>query len=249
MYIRPLLFGSSAQLGLQPPQEYTFCVFVLPTGVYHGVHPIDGLILEDYDRAAPLGTGSAKIGGNYAPCLRWSEKARHEGYGITLHLDSKTRSEIEEFSTAGFIGIKCIGDDYKIVVPDSNNVIKSVTADSVCQIAESFGWKLERRRIPYEELSSFTEILAAGTAAAIVPLKSITMKGSGDKFEYTTGGGGNEPGPACTKLLTSLRAIQQGKTEDPFGWLDYVEEPRELLENGEHNGVTNGVNGSADQLP
>ena len=64
-------------------------VYVLPVGVYHGVHPVDALILEDFDRAAPFGTGSAKVGGNYAPVLKHAESARENGYGITLHLDSK----------------------------------------------------------------------------------------------------------------------------------------------------------------
>ncbi|KAI7254662.1 branched-chain amino acid aminotransferase, partial [Hortaea werneckii] len=151
MYIRPLLFGSSAQLGLNPPEEYTFLVYVLPVGVYHGVHPVSALILEDFDRAAPEGTGSAKIGGNYAPVLRFSERARKEGFGITLHLDSRTRSEIDEFSTSGFIGVRGDaskeGESVTIVVPDSKNVIKSVTSDSVCQIAKSWGWKVEKRSI------------------------------------------------------------------------------------------------------
>lgn len=147
MYIRPLLFGSSAQLGLSPPEEYTFCVYVMPTGVYHGVHPVDCLILEDFDRAAPHGTGSAKVGGNYAPVLRHSDKARSEGFGITLHLDSQTRSVIDEFSTSGFIGIKQNGDDITLVVPDSKNVIKSVTSDSAFELAKSFGWKVECRPV------------------------------------------------------------------------------------------------------
>ena len=160
MYIRPLLFGSSAQLGLNPPEEYTFLVFVLPTGVYHGVHPVAALVLEDFDRAAPEGTGSAKVGGNYAPVLRWSEKARDEGFGITLHLDSKTRSEIDEFSTSGFIGVKGDaggdGKDVSIVVPDSKNVIKSVTSDSICEIAKSWGWKVEKRTVSHSPLPSST---------------------------------------------------------------------------------------------
>ena len=97
------------------------------------------------------GTGSAKVGGNYAPVLRWSDKAREEGYGITLHLDSKTRTEIDEFSTSGFIGV--LGDasgdakNITLVVPDSKNVIKSVTANSICDIAKSFGWKVEMRPV------------------------------------------------------------------------------------------------------
>jgi len=147
MYVRPLLFGSSAQLGLNPPEEYTFCVFVVPTGVYHGTHPVDALILENFDRAAPEGTGSAKIGGNYAPVLRWSEQAHKAGYGITLHLDSKTRTVIDEFSTSAFIGVKKSGDSIKLVASNSKSVIKSVTGDSILKIAESFGWETESREV------------------------------------------------------------------------------------------------------
>ncbi|EEY16272.1 branched-chain-amino-acid aminotransferase [Verticillium alfalfae VaMs.102] len=93
MYVRPQIYGSSAQLGLSPPDEYTFAVFVIPTGVYHGVHPVKPLILDEFDRAAPHGTGHAKVGGNYAPVLRWSDKGPRRGYGITLHLDSARHEE------------------------------------------------------------------------------------------------------------------------------------------------------------
>jgi branched-chain amino acid aminotransferase len=244
MYIRPILFGSSAQLGLSPPEEYTFVVYVLPVGVYHGVHPIDALILEDFDRAAPEGTGSAKVGGNYAPVLRHSDKARSEGFDITLHLDSRTRTEMDEFSTSGFIGVRQEGENFTLVVPDSKNVIKSVTSDSAYQLAKSFGWTVETRSIRYEELPSFTEVLAAGTAAALVPIKSITMRSKNDKFVYQEGK--DEPGPAHTKLLSTLKGIQQGKIKDTFGWLEYVEQaPVEFLTTKE----SNGVNGNVDRLP
>ena len=147
MYVRPQIYGSSAQLGLSPPEEYTFSVYVLPTGVYHGVHPVRCLILDDFDRAAPNGTGSAKVGGNYAPVMRWTDKARKEGFDITLHLDSATHSEVDEFSTSGFIGALVEGDSVTIVVPDSKNVINSVTSESVQGIAKTFGWKVEQRSV------------------------------------------------------------------------------------------------------
>ncbi|MCJ1247052.1 hypothetical protein MMC30_004263 [Trapelia coarctata] len=245
MYIRPLIFGSSAQLGLNPPEEYTFCVYVLPVGVYHGVHPIDCLVLEDFDRAAPNGTGSAKVGGNYAPVLPWSEKAKKEGFGITLHLDSRTRTEVDEFSTSGFIGLKKDKDSQTtLVVPDSKNVIKSVTSESACEIGRSFGWKVEKRAIKYEELPEFEEVMAAGTAAALVPIKSITMRSRGDVFTYR--GGSDEPGPGIVKLLTTLKGVQQGKIKDTFGWLEYVEEARGF---GETHGEVNGVGTNVDKLP
>jgi branched-chain amino acid aminotransferase len=226
MYIRPLIFGSSAQLGLTPPDEYTFVVFVMPTGVFHGVHAVDALILEDFDRSAPEGTGSAKVGGNYAPVLRHSDRARKEGFGITLHLDSKTRSEIDEFSTSAFIGVRKAGGTTTLVVPDSKNVIDSVTASSVCDIASKiFGYKVERRRIPYSEIPEFDEVMAAGTAAALVPIRSITMRSRNDKFSFNAGGEDGAGGEVFNNLLKTLKGIQNGSVEDKFGWCDVVERP------------------------
>lgn len=154
MYVRPQIYGSSAQLGLTPPEEYTFCVFVVPTGVYHGVHPVKCLILDDFDRAAPNGSGHAKVGGNYAPVLRWTDGARDEGYNITLHLDSVHHDEVDEFSTSGFLGARVDGESVTIVVPDSKAVIDSVTSDSVQNIAKSFGWKVEKRAVSAPPCSS-----------------------------------------------------------------------------------------------
>ncbi|KAK1249335.1 hypothetical protein MKX07_002851 [Trichoderma sp. CBMAI-0711] len=244
MYIRPQIYGSSAQLGLSAPEEYTFCVFVIPTGVYHGSHPVKALVLDEFDRAAPNGTGHAKVGGNYAPVLRWSDKARAEGFGITLHLDSARHEDIDEFSTSGFIGVKAGTDDDEndvtLVVPDSKCVIDSVTSNSVLELARSYGWKVEKRPIKYAELPSFSEVFAAGTAAALVPIRSITRRGTkgladGPKVTRTDKDGGAETvtyipdgvedaGPVCLKVLTALKSIQLGKVEDKFGWRFAVSE-------------------------
>ncbi|KAL2208368.1 branched-chain-amino-acid aminotransferase [Sarocladium strictum] len=238
MYIRPQMYGSSAQLGLTAPEEYTFCVFVLPTGVYHGTHPVKALILDDFDRTAPKGTGNAKVGGNYAPVLRWSDGASKQGFGITLHLDSARHEEIDEFSTSGFIGVKRKSDDdITMVVPDSNCVIDSVTSDSIQEIARSYGWKVEKRVIKYAELPEFTEVMAAGTAAALVPIRSITRRASkglpaGEKVTTTDEAevvtylpeSQEEPGEFCVKLLGHLKGIQVGKEKDQFGWRFAVEE-------------------------
>ena len=149
MYVRPQIYGSAAQLGLNPPDEYAFCVYVMPTGVYHGAHPVKAVVMDEFDRAAPHGTGSYKVGGNYAPVLRWSDAARERGFGITLHLDSRAHEEVDEFSTSGFIGALVDGDDVTLVVPDSKNVIESVTSDSVLELGKSFGWKVEKRSVSF----------------------------------------------------------------------------------------------------
>ncbi|KAK3395371.1 branched-chain amino acid aminotransferase II [Sordaria brevicollis] len=252
LYIRPQIFGSSAQLGLSPPEEYLFSVYVIPTGVYHGTHPVKALILEEFDRAAPNGTGSAKVGGNYAPVLRWSDKAYKEGYGITLHLDSAKHEEVDEFSTSGFIGvIRGEGgeNDVTVVVPSSKAVIDSVTSDSIQEIGRSFGWKVEKRPIKYSELPSFSEVMAAGTAAALVPIRSITrrVKTSSPQSLASTSAtqeharvsfnkeaeeetityladSQDDAGDICLKLLSQLKGIQLGKIEDKFGWRFVVTE-------------------------
>ncbi len=76
--------------------------------------------------------------------------------------------------------------------------------------------------------------MAAGTAAALVPIKSITMQSNHDKFEYQ--GGGDEPGPAFVKLLSTLKGIQLGKIKDDFSWLERVREAQLKDEPDAENG-------------
>jgi branched-chain amino acid aminotransferase len=239
LYLRPQLYGSSAQLSLTAPDEYTFCVFAVPTGIAHGAHPVKALIIDEFDRTAPNGSGHAKLGGNYAPVLRWSDKARSEGYGITLHLDSARHEEVDEFSTCAFIGITAdSGDDVTIAVPDSGCIIESITSDSILHIARGYGWKTEKRPIKYTELPGFTEVLAAGTAASLVPVRSITRRKkpgvlptgprvSSDAASETVmymPESQQEAGPVCLKLLNQLKGIQQGKIKDESGWRFVVAE-------------------------
>ncbi|KAA6321336.1 Branched-chain-amino-acid aminotransferase, partial [termite gut metagenome] len=68
LYIRPLLIGMGAQVGVSPSKEYLFLIFVSPVGPYFkaGFKPTPYAIMRQYDRVAPLGTGRFKIGGNYA---------------------------------------------------------------------------------------------------------------------------------------------------------------------------------------
>ena len=153
LYIRPLVFGSSGQLALTAPTEFTLAIYAQPGTTYHGVQPLDALVLEEFDRAAPHGTGSAKVGGNYAPVMKWSDAARKGGFGITLHLDAATHTRIEEFSTSGFMGVKKSkkdgeeGEAITLVVPDSQNIVQSVTSDSCLKVAELLGWNVEKRDV------------------------------------------------------------------------------------------------------
>ncbi|RHZ73807.1 hypothetical protein CDV55_101796 [Aspergillus turcosus] len=217
LYIRPFLLGSGPQFAPIPPNEFTFAVFVAPLYAYLGTQALDALILDEFDRAAPKGTGAVKVGGNYAPVMPWSIRARQQGYGMTLHLDSLTHTEIDEFSTSAFVGIIDENGERTVVVTDSQNIIESFTSDSCVALARSLGWKVEKRPILYTELGKFTEVIAAGSAAALVPIRSITRPSTGDKFVF------GSTNPCCAELSKMLSDYQRGMTEDVFGWRYRVE--------------------------
>ncbi|KAF9873688.1 branched-chain-amino-acid aminotransferase [Colletotrichum karsti] len=147
LYIRPFQFGSSAQIGLDPPDEFLFCVFVQPHIAFHGHGAIKALVLDDFDRAATRGSGAVKVGGNYAPVIRWTSEARKEGYNVLLHLDSQTQTEIDEFSTSGFLGLQDTDGAVTLVVATSKAAIESITADCAAQLAATFGWNVQRRAV------------------------------------------------------------------------------------------------------
>ena len=218
LYVRPLLYGSGAEVGVKPASEYTFIVFVTPVGPYfkEGVKPVNMLICRDVDRAAPLGTGIYKVGGNYAASLRAIVSAHEDGYANVIFLDAREKKYIDECGPANFFGIK----DNTYITPKSESILNSITNMSLIEIAKSLGMKTERRKIPVEELSTFAEAGACGTAAVISPIAKIVDPEKNKVYEYCKDG---NPGPVSMKLYKKLIAIQNGDEPDEFGWMTVVE--------------------------
>jgi branched-chain amino acid aminotransferase len=218
LYVRPLLFGSGAEVGVKPASEFTFVIFVTPVGPYfkEGIKPVNMLICRDIDRAAPLGTGIYKVGGNYAASMRAIIAARDGGYSSTIFLDAKEKKYIDECGPANFFGIK----DNTYVTPKSESILKSITNMSLIEIARSIGMNAERRQVPVEELAEFSETGACGTAAVITPIAKIVDPDKNRIYEYCKDG---KPGPLSLKLYNMLMSIQSGDAEDEHGWITIVE--------------------------
>jgi branched-chain amino acid aminotransferase, group II len=218
LYIRPLLIGTSAQVGVKPANEYTFLIFVTPVGPYfkEGFKPTPMVILREYDRAAPLGTGTYKVGGNYAASLVAGEKAHEMGYSAVLYLDAKEKKYIDECGPANFFGIK----NNTYITPESSSILPSITNKSLMQLAEEMGMKVERRQVPEEELATLEEAGACGTAAVISPILRIDDLAEKRTYEFCKDG---KAGPISEKLYRKLRAIQYGDEPDKYGWVTVVE--------------------------
>ena len=211
LYIRPLYIGTGPQIGVAPADMYDFLVMVMPVGAYYkgGLHGVPSLIVEDYDRAAPLGMGRYKVAGNYGASLMPAMLAKQRGFPIPLFLDPKEHKYIDEFGTSNFLAIT---KDGKYVTSDSASILPSVTNMSLMQVAADLGITVEKRPIHVDELADFVEVAACGTAVVITPISSITY---GDKvFEYC-----NDCGPVSKKLYDRLTGIQYGEVEDTHGWL------------------------------
>jgi branched-chain amino acid aminotransferase len=214
LYVRPLLVGTSAQVGVKAASEYVLLVFVTPVGPYfkEGFRSTAVGIFRDYDRAAPLGTGTFKVGGNYAASLVAGEIAHRAGYSAVLYLDAKEKRFVDECGPANFFAIK----DNTYVTPASSSILPSITNKSLMQLAAEFGLRVEQRRIPLEELPTFEEAGMCGTAAVISPIQRIDDVENNRSYVFSADG---EPGPVSTRLYQRLRAIQYGEVEDRYGWV------------------------------
>jgi branched-chain amino acid aminotransferase len=210
LYIRPLI-GTGAEVGVSPAKEYEFIIFVTPVGPYfkEGFKPVNIAIIKDSDRAAPLGTGQIKIGGNYAASLRGIAKAHDHDCGSPMYLDCVERKYIDEIGAANFFGIK----DKTYFTPQSTSILPSITNKSLQKLAEYLGYKVEVRPIPLTELETFEEVGACGTAAVISPIGKIIDIEDNKIYNF-----GTEAGPISTQLYKTLTGIQYGEIEDPFNW-------------------------------
>lgn len=213
LYIRPLLIGTGAQVGVKPAKEYIFLVFVTPVGPYYkeGFKPISVIVDRHHDRAAPLGTGQIKIGGNYAASLLSGDEAHRKGYPSVLYLDAKEKKYIDESGAANFFAIR--GGSY--ITPKSSSILPSITNMSLRTLASDFGLKIEDREVALTEVPTFEEAGSCGTAAVISPIGKIFDPDEGKTYII---GDGVTPGAWSTKLYEKLRAIQYGETDDIYGW-------------------------------
>src|SRR5574344_804350 len=110
-----------------------------------------------------------------------------------------------------FWGEKKSHDNLALVVKKTN------MPRSLMQLAEDYGMKVERRQIPEEELATFEEAGACGTAAVISPISYIDDLDTGVRYNF-----GEKPGPVSKHLYDTLRGIQYGTIEDKHNWTTVV---------------------------
>ncbi|MBQ2491153.1 MAG: branched-chain amino acid aminotransferase, partial [Muribaculaceae bacterium] len=180
LYLRPLEIGISPRVGVNPADEYLFIIFATPVGPYfkEGFKPTKVAIYREFDRAAPLGTGKWKVGGNYACGMGATAKAKANGFSAALFLDPKEKKYLDECGPANFFAIK--GNSY--ITPKSGSILPSITNKSLQQLAKDMGLNVECRPIPVEELAEVDEAAECGTAAVATPIAEIFDDGTNHTY-------------------------------------------------------------------
>ena len=212
-YIRPLGFVGNVGLGVCPPEntEMDLIIAAFPWGSYLGEEALENgvdAMISSWNRAAPntIPT-SAKAGGNYLSSLLVGGEARRHGYdeGIALSVDGYLSEGAGE-------NIFVIRNGVLSTPPATSAILPGITRDSIMTLAKDMGYEIREENIAREALYLADEVFMTGTAAEIVPVRSV------DKI--TVGEG--KRGPITEKVQAAYFGLFNGTTEDKWGWLDYV---------------------------
>lgn len=224
LYIRPTLIATDPFLGVRPADEYAFYIIVGPVGAYYreGFNPVSIWVSEEDVRAVRGGLGEAKTGANYAHSLCAQSKAAKLGYTQVLWLDAIEHRWIEEVGTMNIFFRMKSGE--VVTPPLAGTILPGVTRDSVLAICRHWGIKATERPISIDEVAEgvlsgdVAEIFGTGTAAVISPVGLLSCKGK----ELKVGGG--KTGELSRRLYDYLTQLQRGEQEDPFGWIERIDQ-------------------------
>jgi branched-chain amino acid aminotransferase len=215
-YLRPLIFRGYGTFGVDPfpcPIETYVCAW--PWGKYLGPEALEqgvDVCVSSWTRIAPNTLPSmAKAGANYMNSQLIKMEAKINGYAEGIALDPE--GYISEGSGENVFLIK---KGVVMTPPLYSTVLPGITRDTVIKICEEMGIPVLERAIPREMLYIADEVFFTGTAAEITPIRSV------DRIQI----GAGRRGSLTTEIQRRFFDIISGATEDKYGWLTPVEEPR-----------------------
>jgi branched-chain amino acid aminotransferase len=216
LYLRPLLFGTTANIGAAatPADQATLVVMASPVWDYFagGMKPLR-ILMEPAPRSAPH-LGVVKTGGNYAAALGPTLAARreHRADQVLFCPDG----EVQETGAANFLLLR----EGQILTRSLDaTFLHGVTRDSLLTLAREMGYTVQERIVTVEETLEWVrngEAALSGTAAVLAGVGTLIWQGR----EVRVADGG--VGPVTQALRAALVDVQRGVTPDRFGWLTPV---------------------------
>ncbi|HIF9474163.1 TPA: branched-chain amino acid transaminase [Photobacterium damselae] len=214
-YIRPLAYVGNVGLGVCPPPntEMELIIAAFPWGAYLGDEALENgvdAMISSWHRAAPNTIPTAaKAGGNYLSSLLVGGEARRHGYaeGIALNVEGYISEGAGE-------NLFVVRNGIISTPPATGSILPGITRDTILTLAKELGYEVREENIAREALYLADEVFMTGTAAEIVPVRSVD--------QITVGVG--KRGPVTKVMQEAFFGLFNGTTEDKWGWLDYVNE-------------------------
>ncbi len=216
LYVRPILFGTTPNIGAAatPADQATMIVMASPVWDYFagGMKPLR-ILMEPAPRSAPH-LGVVKTGGNYAAALGPTLAARRE-YKVDQVLFCPN-GEVQETGAANFLLLR---EGQILTRSLDSTFLHGVTRESLLTLARDQGYSIEERIVTVEETLDWVttgEAALSGTAAVLAGVGTLIWQGR----EVTVADG--DVGPVTRALRAALVDVQRGVTPDRFGWLTPV---------------------------
>jgi branched-chain amino acid aminotransferase len=217
LYLRPILFGTTANIGAAatPAADASLIVLASPVWDYFsgGMKPLRILVDDENTRSAAQ-MGMVKTGGNYAAALGPTLRARAK-YQVDQVLFCPA-GQVQETGAANFVLIR---EGELMTRSLDTTFLHGVTRDSLLTLARDLGYRVAERTFDVAEMLEWVkggEAALSGTAAVLAGVGTLIYRGA----EHRVAGG--EVGPITRVLRAQLVAIQQGEAEDRHGWLERV---------------------------
>jgi len=217
LYLRPILFGTTANIGAAatPTTEASLIVLASPVWDYFsgGVKPLRILVDDENTRSAAQ-MGMVKTGGNYAAALGPTLRARAK-YQVDQVLFCPG-GQVQETGAANFVLIR---EGELLTRGLDSTFLHGVTRDSLLTLARDLGYRVSERVFDVREMLDWVksgEAALSGTAAVLAGVGTLIYRGT----EQPVVNG--EVGPITRALREQLVAVQRGEAPDRHGWLEPV---------------------------
>jgi branched-chain amino acid aminotransferase len=217
LYLRPIIFGTTANIGAAatPATEATLIVLASPVWDYFagGMKPLR-ILVDDVNTRSAAQMGMVKTGGNYAAALgpTLAARAKHQADQVLFC----PGGEVQETGAANFFLIR---QGELLTRSLDSTFLHGVTRDSLLTMGRDTGYAVSERVFSVKEMLEWArtgEAALSGTAAVLAGVGTLIHQGT----EYEVGSG--EVGPLTRALRAQLVSIQQGEVADKHGWLEKV---------------------------
>jgi len=217
LYLRPLLIGTTPNIGAAATPSVDASLYVLASPVWDyfsgGMKPLRILVDDENTRAAAQ-MGMVKTGGNYAAAMGPTLAARAK-YQVDQVLFCPG-GEVQETGAANFL---LVAPGRVLTRSLDSTFLHGVTRDSLLTLARDQGYDVSERVFTVAEMLEWVksgEAALSGTAAVLAGVGTLIYRGA----EHRVGNG--EVGPLTRAMRAQLLAIQQGEAPDSHGWLEAV---------------------------